>query len=325
MVTNLDASIYVQLKVPSVTNPNQLETLSFDWILCDVPCGGDGTMRKNLGIWKTWQPMDGNGLHGLQLHILQHAMKMLAPQGRVVYSKCSLNPVENEADIACAPRNNPDLRLVDVSMKLPALHRRPGLTAWKPTDKSLCTKYDTYDTFMKTCTGGDMVKAKMSRGIGRPRTWRNSSCRDAGGYTLTCKTRGGSSSRCSNARKRRKRRSRRSRLRRGTETRGRRLCGDSRAQETKAGRGWCRPKVEDTSEASSSPSLLSLCPPFHSLTHFFLLHRHGHGSDRKQHLDPAHSAPAPASTSARNPVSGTWVQPPVIRAYRLLWRRRRRK
>ncbi|KAF8207412.1 S-adenosyl-L-methionine-dependent methyltransferase [Mycena galopus ATCC 62051] len=105
MVTNLDASIYAQLKVPSVTNPNQLETLSFDWILCDVPCGGDGMMRKNLGIWKTWQPMDGNGLHELQLHILQRAMKMLAPQGRVVYSKCSLNPVENEADIACALRS----------------------------------------------------------------------------------------------------------------------------------------------------------------------------------------------------------------------------
>ncbi|KAF8217840.1 S-adenosyl-L-methionine-dependent methyltransferase [Mycena galopus ATCC 62051] len=164
MVTNLDASIYPQLKVPSVTNPNQLETLLFDRILCDVPCSGDGTMRKNLGIWKTWQPMDGNGLHGLQLRILQRAMKMLAPQGRIVYSTCSLNPVENEAVIACALRNNPDFRLVDVSAKLPALHRRPGLTAWRPTDKSLCTTYDTYDTFMKTCTEGDMVKAKMSRG-----------------------------------------------------------------------------------------------------------------------------------------------------------------
>ncbi|KAF8217904.1 hypothetical protein K438DRAFT_1952768 [Mycena galopus ATCC 62051] len=125
-----------------------------------IPCG-DGTMRKNLGIW---QPMDGNGLHVLQLRILQRAMKMLAPQGRIVYSACSLNPVENEAVIACALRNNPDFRLVDMSVKLPALHRRPRLTAWKPTDKSLCTTYDTYDTFMKTCTESDTVKAKMLRG-----------------------------------------------------------------------------------------------------------------------------------------------------------------
>ncbi|KAF8142174.1 hypothetical protein K438DRAFT_1785033 [Mycena galopus ATCC 62051] len=110
-------------------------------------------MRKNLGIWKTWQPMDGGGLHGVQLCILQRAMKMLTPQGRVVYSKCSLNPVENEANIALPPRR-----------RVPALHRHPGLTAWRPTDKSLCTTYNPYDTFMKTCTGGDMVKAKMSRG-----------------------------------------------------------------------------------------------------------------------------------------------------------------
>ncbi|KAJ7859684.1 S-adenosyl-L-methionine-dependent methyltransferase [Mycena olivaceomarginata] len=164
LVTNLDASIYPQLKIPSPNNPARMEPLLFDRILCDVPCSGDGTMRKNLGIWKTWQPMDGNGLHGLQLRILQRAMKMLAPQGRIVYSTCSLNPVENEAVVAGALQSNPDFRLVDVSAKLPALRWRPGLTAWRPTDKSLCTTYDTYETFMATCTQGEMVKAKMTRG-----------------------------------------------------------------------------------------------------------------------------------------------------------------
>ncbi|KAJ7484547.1 S-adenosyl-L-methionine-dependent methyltransferase [Mycena latifolia] len=164
LVTNLDASIYPGIKVPSASNPQKMETLLFDRILCDVPCSGDGTMRKNLGIWKTWQPMDGNGLHGLQLRILQRAMKMLAPQGRIVYSTCSLNPVENEAVIACALKTNPDFRLVDVSAKLPELQRRPGLTAWRPTDRSLKTTYDTYETFMQTCTEGETVKAKMTPG-----------------------------------------------------------------------------------------------------------------------------------------------------------------
>lgn len=39
------------------------EPLMFDRILlvCDVLCSGDGTMRKNLGIWKSWQPMDWIG------------------------------------------------------------------------------------------------------------------------------------------------------------------------------------------------------------------------------------------------------------------------
>ncbi|KAJ7201628.1 S-adenosyl-L-methionine-dependent methyltransferase [Mycena pura] len=163
MVTNLDASIYPGIKIPS-SNKNKMQPLLFDRILCDVPCSGDGTLRKNLGIWKTWQPMDGNGLHSLQVRILQRAMKMLAPKGRIVYSTCSLNPVENEAVIACALKSNPDFHLVDVSAKLPELKRRPGLTSWRATDKSINTTYDTYEMFMETCKESDNYKAKMTPG-----------------------------------------------------------------------------------------------------------------------------------------------------------------
>lgn len=96
MVTNLDASIYPAIRVPlsspSAGEPDLDEVpglsevqklrrkkrveqnhpnghvktgmLLFDRILCDVPCSGDGTIRKNLGIWKRWGVGDGNGLHG---------------------------------------------------------------------------------------------------------------------------------------------------------------------------------------------------------------------------------------------------------------------
>jgi multisite-specific tRNA:(cytosine-C5)-methyltransferase len=72
MVTNLDASIYPIIKVPDEYARSKGKTkkrktdemLLFDRILCDVPCSGDGTIRKNIGIWKTWSCMDGNGLHG---------------------------------------------------------------------------------------------------------------------------------------------------------------------------------------------------------------------------------------------------------------------
>lgn len=36
----------------------------FDRILADVPCSGDGTMRKNPDIWQKWSPANGNNLHG---------------------------------------------------------------------------------------------------------------------------------------------------------------------------------------------------------------------------------------------------------------------
>ncbi|KAG7086445.1 hypothetical protein E1B28_002398 [Marasmius oreades] len=161
MVTNLDASNYPSMKVPSVpTHPqppsssinvkSKLTPLLFDRILCDVPCSGDGTLRKNLGIWKTWQPNDGNGLHSLQLRILQRAMKLLKPDGRVVYSTCSMNPVENEAVVASALNTNSDFHLVDVSSSLPSLKRRPGLSAWRPTaDKAVKTTYETYSAFLE--------------------------------------------------------------------------------------------------------------------------------------------------------------------------------
>ena len=64
MVTNHDASIYPAIRVPSAQGTQKTEQLLFDRILCDVPCSGDGTIRKNPGIWKHWSPMDGNGLHG---------------------------------------------------------------------------------------------------------------------------------------------------------------------------------------------------------------------------------------------------------------------
>ena len=64
---------------------------------------------------------------------------MLKVGGRVVYSTCSMNPVENEAVIATAVERCGGLtnvHLIDCSDKLPLLERRPGLTAWSVMDKA---------------------------------------------------------------------------------------------------------------------------------------------------------------------------------------------
>ncbi|KAF8880014.1 S-adenosyl-L-methionine-dependent methyltransferase [Infundibulicybe gibba] len=166
MVTNLDASIYPGLKVPASINggnDQRLESLLFDRILCDVPCSGDGTIRKNMGIWKKWQAMDGNGLHGLQLRILQRAMKLLKKEGRIVYSTCSLNPVENEAVVAAALRLNPDFKLIDVASKLPELIRRPGLTEWRPAaDRTAEETFNTHEAYINSPV--DKSRSKLTEG-----------------------------------------------------------------------------------------------------------------------------------------------------------------
>jgi 16S rRNA C967 or C1407 C5-methylase (RsmB/RsmF family) len=69
----------------------------YNIILCDVPCSGDGTCRKDLHIIKNWLPSIGNTLHTLQKSILIRALQCIALDGYVCYSTCSLNPIEDEA------------------------------------------------------------------------------------------------------------------------------------------------------------------------------------------------------------------------------------
>ncbi|KAA1065932.1 hypothetical protein PGT21_015942 [Puccinia graminis f. sp. tritici] len=128
MVTNHDASRFPTLSMNG-------KKLLFDRILCDVPCSGDGTLRKNGGIWRDWSPANGIGLHGLQLRILSRAISLLKPGGRIVYSTCSLNPLENEAVVSAALSRFPSMSIKDVSSSLPTLVRRPGLTSWTVTTR----------------------------------------------------------------------------------------------------------------------------------------------------------------------------------------------
>ncbi|XP_061429133.1 RNA cytosine-C(5)-methyltransferase NSUN2-like [Lethenteron reissneri] len=110
--------------------------LRFDRILADVPCSGDGTLRKNIDVWKKWTPGNGLNMHGLQRRISVRGAELLAVGGRMVYSTCSLNPVENEAVVASLLHSSQGaLELVDVSEELTQLKRMPGLTAWKVMTK----------------------------------------------------------------------------------------------------------------------------------------------------------------------------------------------
>lgn len=64
----------------------------FDRVLCDVPCSGDGTLRKNPEIWAKWSARNSHSLHPLQLNIASRGLLLLKPGGLMVYSTCSMSP-----------------------------------------------------------------------------------------------------------------------------------------------------------------------------------------------------------------------------------------
>ena len=75
----------------------------------------------------------GHANHPLQLDILERGFKLLKKGGRIVYSTCSFNTIENEAVVACAvARHIKQIKIVNVKNQIsPHLKYRPGLTSWK--------------------------------------------------------------------------------------------------------------------------------------------------------------------------------------------------
>ena len=93
----------------------------FDRILVDAPCSGTGTLSRNPEIrWKL-KPTDLLELHVRQVMLLNSALECLAPEGRLVYSTCSLEPEENEDVISEVLGANPEFRATHAQIPADAI------------------------------------------------------------------------------------------------------------------------------------------------------------------------------------------------------------
>lgn len=168
IVTNHDATLYPSLRLPRNPNdPDKVQYLKFDRILADVPCTGDGTLRKNVNLWKDWQPGSALGLYITQVRILVRALQMLKPGGKVVYSTCSMNPVENEAVVVSAIERcgGPSkIEILDCSDRLPSLKRNPGMHQWQVMDKSgrIWNSWEEVQQYVLTESSDGLVPSKLT-------------------------------------------------------------------------------------------------------------------------------------------------------------------
>lgn len=73
--------------------------ISFDVILTDVPCSGEGMFRKDPNAINEWSPNNVEACWRLQRSIVEDIWPCLKPGGILIYSTCTFNAKEDEDNV----------------------------------------------------------------------------------------------------------------------------------------------------------------------------------------------------------------------------------
>ena len=103
---------------------------AFDAIQCDAPCSGEGMFRRHPETRAEWTAESPAGCAKRQNDILDSAALMLRPGGRLVYSTCTLNRIENEGVVEEFLLRHPDFELQ--AFELPGLPAPDGMLTIYP-------------------------------------------------------------------------------------------------------------------------------------------------------------------------------------------------
>ena len=98
---------------------SEIFTEYFDKIIVDAPCSGEGMMRRDDTAVKEWSPENVKLCVKRQREILENAVKMLKPGGRLIYSTCTFEPEENilQAERLCGDHDM--LKLIEARSLYP--------------------------------------------------------------------------------------------------------------------------------------------------------------------------------------------------------------
>ena len=86
---------------------------SFDLVLVDAPCSGEGMFRKDDVAIREWSPEHVLACAARQEQILESAALLLKPDGRLVYSTCTFSREENEGAIERFLSAHADFSLIE--------------------------------------------------------------------------------------------------------------------------------------------------------------------------------------------------------------------
>jgi 16S rRNA (cytosine967-C5)-methyltransferase len=97
------------------TTPNEELFGYFDKVICDVPCSGLGVLGKKADL--KYRSEDAlRELPNLQYEILSKSLCYLKDNGELIYSTCTLNPLENEEVIKRLIGTRPEISPIDFTV-----------------------------------------------------------------------------------------------------------------------------------------------------------------------------------------------------------------
>ena len=99
-VPDCGRTAHTQFSAPDCGRTAQpLPSSSFGLILADVPCSGEGMMRKEAEAVAQWSPAFVAECAALQRSIICDIWPALQPGGLLIYSTCTFNPEEDEGNV----------------------------------------------------------------------------------------------------------------------------------------------------------------------------------------------------------------------------------
>jgi 16S rRNA (cytosine967-C5)-methyltransferase len=111
---NLDR-LHLQAEIVQADVAEWMPAEPFDAVLLDAPCSSTGTIRRNPDIPYLKTPADIAALSAVQARLLEHALSLIKPGGQLVYSTCSLEREEGEAQIERLLAARPDVSLLPIA------------------------------------------------------------------------------------------------------------------------------------------------------------------------------------------------------------------